>query len=62
VGLYEELVNGINRDLSQFERIKKFALLPREFSIDSGELTPTLKVKRRVVEEKWKDVIEGLYG
>jgi long-chain acyl-CoA synthetase len=61
VGLYEELVNGINRDLSQFERIKKFALLPREFSIDSGELTPTLKVKRRVVEEKWKDVIEGLY-
>ena len=62
VGLYEELVSGINRDLSQFERIKKFALLPREFSIDSGELTPTLKVKRRVVEEKWKDVIEGLYG
>jgi long-chain acyl-CoA synthetase len=61
VGLYEELVNGINRDLSQFERIKRFALLPREFSIDSGELTPTLKVKRRVVEEKWKDVIEGLY-
>ena len=55
-------MNGINRDLSQFERIKKFALLPREFSIDSGELTPTLKVKRRVVEEKWKDVIEGLYG
>ena len=61
VGLYEELVNGINRDLSQFERIKRFALLPREFSIDSGELTPTLKVKRRVVDEKWKDVIERLY-
>jgi long-chain acyl-CoA synthetase len=61
VGLYEELVNGINRDLSQFERIKRFALLPREFSIETGELTPTLKVKRRVVEEKWEDVIEALY-
>ena len=61
VGLYEELVNGLNRDLAQFERIKKFTLLPREFSIDSGELTPTLKVKRRVVEEKWRDAIEELY-
>jgi len=61
VSLYEEIVGGLNRELSQYERIKRFALLPTEFSIDSGELTPTLKVKRKVVEEKWRDVIESLY-
>ena len=43
---------ALNRDLSQFERIKKIALLPAEFSIESGELTPTLKVKRKVVAER----------
>jgi long-chain acyl-CoA synthetase len=61
IGLYEEIVDGLNRELAQYERIKRFALLPKEFSIESGELTPTLKVKRKVVEEKWRDVIDGLY-
>jgi long-chain acyl-CoA synthetase len=62
VALYQEIVDSLNRDLSQFERIKRIAILPREFSIESGELTPSLKVKRKVVEEKWKDAIESLYG
>ena len=53
VSLYEEIVDALNRELSQFERIKRIALLPAEFTIESGELTPTLKVKRRVVEQKW---------
>ena len=61
IGLYQELVDGLNRELSQFERIKKFVLLPKEFSIESGELTPTLKVKRKVVEEKYRDAIAALY-
>jgi long-chain acyl-CoA synthetase len=61
-GLYDEIMTGLNRELSQFERIKRFALLPREFSIDTGELTPTLKVKRKVVEEKYREVIAGLYA
>ena len=61
VALYQEIVNGLNRELSQFERIKRIAILPNEFSIDSGELTPTLKVKRKVVEEKYRDVIRELY-
>jgi long-chain acyl-CoA synthetase len=61
VALYQELVDALNRDLSQFERIKRLAILPREFTIDSGELTPTLKVKRKVVEERYKDVIADLY-
>jgi long-chain acyl-CoA synthetase len=62
IALYQEIVDALNRELSQFERIKKIALLPAEFTIQSGELTPTLKVKRKVVEEKWKDVIARLYA
>ena len=61
VALYQEIVDGLNRELSQFERIKRIAVLPAEFSIDSGELTPTLKVKRKVVEAKYKDAIAELY-
>jgi long-chain acyl-CoA synthetase len=60
--LYQELVDAVNRELSQFERIKRLAILPREFTIDSGELTPTLKVKRKVVEERYKDTIAALYS
>ena len=61
LALYQEIIDALNRDLSQFERIKRFALLPAEFSIETGELTPTLKVKRKVVEERWKAQIEQLY-
>jgi long-chain acyl-CoA synthetase len=61
LALYQEIVDGLNRDLSQFERIKKIALLATEFSIATGELTPTMKVKRKVVEERWRSEIEGLY-
>jgi len=61
LGLYQEIVDALNRELSQFERIKKITILPAEFSIESGELTPTLKVKRKVVEEKYREQIESLY-
>ena len=61
VSLYQEVVDALNRELSQFERIKRIAILPAEFTIESGELTPTLKVKRKVVEERWRDAIEALY-
>jgi len=60
--LYQEIIDGINRELSQFERIKRIAILPREFSIENGELTPSLKVRRKIVEQKWAQMIEGLYA
>jgi len=59
--LYEQTVKDLTGHLAQYERIKKLALLPREFTLEAGELTPTLKVKRRVVEQKYKDVIDRLY-
>jgi long-chain acyl-CoA synthetase len=62
VALYQEIVDGLNRELSQFERIRRVAILPREFTIETGELTPSLKVRRKVVEEQWRREIEDIYG
>jgi len=61
VSLFNEVVEPLNRDLAQFERLKKVALLPTEFSIATGELTPTLKLRRRVVLERWQAVVDRLY-
>lgn len=60
--LFQEIVDEVNADLAQFEKIKKFDCLSDDFSIDAGELTPTLKVKRRVVEKRYSDVIDALYA
>ncbi len=59
--LFQPIVDEANAELASFEQVKRFALLPTQFSIDGGELTPTLKLKRRVVMERWQDVIEGIY-
>jgi long-chain acyl-CoA synthetase len=61
IAIYQEIVDALNRDLSQFERIKRIAVIPAEFSVQSGELTPTLKVKRKVIEERWRQEIDKLY-
>jgi long-chain acyl-CoA synthetase len=50
------------RDLAHFEMPKKFLILPRDFSIDTGELTPKMSVKRKVVEQQWHEQIEALYA
>ena len=62
VKLVQRDISRLTRELADYERIRKIALLPDEFSIDKGELTPTLKVKRRVVDEKYHDWIEALYS
>jgi len=56
------LVDGVNRELPRSEQIKRFAILSRDFSADEGEVTPTLKLKRRVCEEHFADEIEALYA
>jgi long-chain acyl-CoA synthetase len=62
IDLFERQVAALTPDLAQFERVKKIALLENELTIESDELTPTLKVKRRVVDEKYRDVIDRLYA
>ena len=60
--LVQEAVDDVNRELSRFEQIKRFAVVPREFSAEEGEVTPTLKLKRRVIEERFAGEIERLYA
>ena len=58
--IFQPIVDQANSALASYEQVKRFALLPAEFAVATGELTPTLKVKRRVVEERWKDAIEEI--
>jgi long-chain acyl-CoA synthetase len=59
--LYKELVESFNKFFNHVEQIKKFELLPNEWSVDSGELTPKMSMKRKVIMEKYKDAIERIY-
>ena len=59
--LIQAEVEERNKELASYETIKRFEILPRDFSIEDGELTPTMKVKRKVVAEKYKAQIEALY-
>lgn len=59
--LYRERIEQFNRSQPSYQTIKKFSLLPRDFSIEGGELTPTLKQKRKEIYEIHKDQIEQLY-
>lgn len=52
----------LTRELSDYERVKRVYLLPREFSIDKGEMTPTLKIKRSVIDEKYEEAIDEICG
>jgi long-chain acyl-CoA synthetase len=60
--LFEQRVADINSRLAHYETIKKFVLLVHDFSIEGGELTPTLKLKRKIIYEKYKHKIEDLYA
>lgn len=60
--LYRELVENFNQFFNHVEQIKKFELLPGEWTIDTGEMTPKMSLKRKVVMEKFKDAIERIYA
>jgi len=62
IALIERQVASHTKDLARFESVKKIALLENEFSVEGGELTPTLKVRRRIVDEKYKNIIERMYS
>jgi long-chain acyl-CoA synthetase len=60
--LYEGIVTDLNNRLAQFETLKRLVLVPDEFTVASGELTPSLKLKRRMVEQKYAALIESMYA
>ncbi len=57
----QSLIDEMNEESGRFESIKYFRLLPQAFSIEGGELTPTMKLKRRVIQEKYKSLIDSMY-
>jgi len=60
--LYEALVEEQNQNLARFEKLKRVMLVPDEFTLDNGALTPTLKLRRRVIEDRYKKQIDELYA
>jgi long-chain acyl-CoA synthetase len=60
--LYEEIVEGVNQKLARFEKLKRVLLVADEFSIANGILTPTMKLRRRVVEDRYRRQIDELYA
>jgi long-chain acyl-CoA synthetase len=60
--LYEGIVAGVNENLAQFETIKKFLLVPDEFTVADGQLTASMKMRRRVIEERYRAQIEALFA
>ena len=62
VSLYKGIVDALNASVAEFEKTKKFKVVAEEWGIETGELTPSMKMKRRVVAERYRDVIEGFYG
>ena len=59
--MYRELMDSFNKFFNPVEQVKRFELVPNEWTIDSGELTPTLKLKRKVIMEKYKEVVGRIY-
>ncbi len=60
--LYRELIESFNKFFNHVEQIKKFELLPNEWSVDSGEMTPKLSLKRKIIMEKYADAVERIYS
>jgi long-chain acyl-CoA synthetase len=61
INKFQEYIEKVNAVLARFETIKYFRILPNDFSVETGELTPTLKLKRRIINEKYKPVIDLMY-
>jgi long-chain acyl-CoA synthetase len=62
VAFYEERIRAVGRSLATHEQIKRFTLLPREFTQEGGELTPTQKIRRRAVETRYRALIDAMYA
>jgi long-chain acyl-CoA synthetase len=60
--LIQEGVDQLNQHLASYESVKKFAILPADFTLEAGELTPSLKLKRKVIEQKHKGLLDSFYG
>jgi len=62
VEFFEARIQALQQELARFQQVKRFTLLPRAFSVEMGELTPTLKLRRSTIEANYRDEIEGMYA
>ncbi len=62
IEMFEKRLNELQKELAKFEQVKKFKLLPKAFSMDNGELTPTLKLRRKVINDKYQKEINEMYS
>jgi long-chain acyl-CoA synthetase len=62
LNLFERRIAGINQRLARYEQVRQFRLLDREFTVEAGEITPTLKPRRKVIEERYRAAIESMYA
>jgi long-chain acyl-CoA synthetase len=62
IALYEGIIADLNRNLARYEQLKKVILIAEEFSPENGALTASMKLRRRVVEERYRDRIEAMYA
>ena len=62
IEMYKDLVESFNKYFNHVEQVKKFELLSHEWSVDTGEMTPKLSLKRKVIMEKYRDAVERIYG
>ena len=58
----QQIVDDVNRERSRYEQIKRFVILPRDFTVEDGEVTPTLKLKRNVVLEHFASQVDSIYA
>jgi long-chain acyl-CoA synthetase len=62
VAFFDARIQALQQELARFQQVKKFTLLPQAFSVETGELTPTLKLRRRIIEANYRDEIDGMYA
>ena len=59
---YRKEVDSYNKYFGDFEKVKRFELVDREWTIDEGEVTPSLKIRRKIIAEHFKDLIDGMFA
>ncbi len=62
VAFYRQRLRDLSSELAEYEWVKRFALMPREFTLEEGEITPTMKIRRKVIMENYRDVIDRMYA
>jgi len=62
IKMFEQRIESLQKELAHFEQVKKFTLLSQAFSVKLGEITPTLKLRRKVIMERYRHIIDSMYS